>query len=253
MAIRNLSTHELHVLHVFQDDDFANDMNKLLRSNGNILQEGFFFQNIELLDGLLQPLLNKWCISLASVRDYIDWLNQSKNEEVADYLRKQPSILLNPNIYIQDDGINQQDRFSSIVFDIDRVQKQDFLDAWNRISDMQKARNKKQSRSRATADDKLIYAIFKQRQKTPPTTFKTLYEMYENGSLPGYDESPRRGIYRDYTWLQKHYNRYKPKMPSQTDKEIQQYYFSIHNLPIDDNRFDVIAKDFERKKQATTE
>ena len=248
MAKHSFNTRELHVMHVFQDPDFVADIQQVLQENNNAIEEAYFLQKNEFLNKTLQPIQQKWCLTIADIRNYIGW--KSTSDDVLDYLQKEAHILLNPNLYIQDDGINEQDKFSSLVFDIDRVQKRDFLEVWNKISNIQKIRNEKQSRTRVTADDKLIYAIFKQRQKTPPTTFKVLYEMYESNSLPGYNEKPRRGIYRDYTWLQKHYNRYKPQIPYATENEIQQYYFTIHNLPIDDDKFDDISNYYERKKQA---
>lgn len=236
----NFTTRQLHILHVYNDPDFDKEMQDILENNKSSTGKGFTFGDTELLDTLFNSMLEKWCLSLADIRNYIYRLS---NSDTNDAIEPEIRYLLNPNLYITSDGINTQDQYSSIVFDIDHIKKHDFLEIWETISKVQKIRNKKYYRTRATSDYDLIYAIFKQRQQK--VTFKAIFDMYADGKLPGYDNKPKVGLTRDSEWLHKHYDRYKPTIPVSNEYDIQHYYLNLHKSNVTDE----IIAEYDSKKR----
>jgi hypothetical protein len=237
--VNNFTTRQLHILHVYNDPDFVNEMKEILEYNKSSTGKAFTFGDTELLDTIFKSLLEKWCLSLVDIRNYIFRLS---NRDTKDVLEPEIRYLLNPNLYITSDGINIQDQYSSIVFDIDHIKKQDFLEMWESIRKVQKIRNQKFYRTRATSDYDLIYAIFKQRQQK--VTFKAIFDMYVDGKLPGYNNKPKIGSTRDSEWLHKHYDRYKPTIPLSKEYDIQHYYLNLHKSNVTDE----IIAEYDSKK-----
>lgn len=239
--INNFTTRQLHILHVYNDPDFVIELQEILENNKSSIGKAFTFSDTELLNTLFKSMLEKWCLTLTDIRNYVFRLS---NSDTKDALEPEIRYLLNPNLYITSDGINIQDQYSSIVFDIDHIKKQDFLEMWESISKIQKIRNQKYYRTRATSDYDLIYAIFKQRQQK--VTFKVIFNMYADGKLPGYENKPKIGSTRDSEWLHKHYDRYKPTMPLPQEYDIQHYYLNLHKSNVTDE----ITAEYDNKKRS---
>lgn len=94
----------------------------------------------------------------------------------------------------------------------DGVTKKEFDDIWKFL---QWYREKRLFISRTTKrkppeNGQLIYAVFKARQKSPPTTFREIFRQYQNKELPLYNGS--RSLKSEDS-LERYYNKYKPKRP----------------------------------------
>jgi hypothetical protein len=173
------TSQELHVLQVYNDPDFQSEMEK--------------FSDDSLTDTLfIEVLTKKYFISVEDIKLYSRGListDRVKRQELPFMLRSDGNG--HWNAWINKD-----------------ITKEEYLEMWEDIKRFKLMRYGKEVRKRPPDNPQLIYAIFKQRQKSPPVSFGKITKMYKEGKLPNYNG----GIKKSTTIqnLTREYNRYKP-------------------------------------------
>lgn len=181
---RNFKTaFEWHVYHVYNDPDFKKDCSMLKK-------------NIKALHTVnLIPIADKYYINTFHVREFINGLPE--DSIIATSLDLSPLHSLE---IFDEDGW----QFINISLHPSVTQKS-LLKLWPKIEAAKKQLGAK-SRLKPPENHNLIYAIFKARTSH---TFKEIYSMYIEGTLPSYTGS--RG-YRSEDSLERYYNKYKPRI-----------------------------------------
>lgn len=101
------------------------------------------------------------------------------------------------------------------------IKKVDYIAAWDDIyeilhppylkgpftDDEEVVIAKRQTRRRPPDDTRLVYAIHRARIKG--LTFRNIFELYQEGGLPGYANMPTNN-YSSEDSLERYYNKYKP-------------------------------------------
>ncbi len=201
------STRELHVLNAYADPDFIKDVERLAGEDGSKLFTNIFTraaagessQNLE-------DIAEKYLLTLDEVMHFVIGVRG-----VMPLPRELP-FRIN-----WDDYDNEE--YLTVTFD-GNIKKKDFDEVWKLIKRKQKAKRVgKQSRNKPLVDDKLVYAVFKQLQKTPRPTFKEIHDSYDTQKLPLYDKKPRKQ-FDDEQKLENYYNKHKPQPPVVSESAV---------------------------------
>jgi hypothetical protein len=173
------SAQELHTTQVYQDPEFQKEVIKL--------------QNTELNNENLLNLAKKYYISVENIKLFINGL-------LANNRVKRPLKTYD----LRADGNGHWKAWIN-----KDISKDEFLEMWAEIKRFKSLRTGKAVRKRPPDNPKLIYAIFKQRQLNPPTSFGNITKMYLAETLPYCDEKPKSTMTTQN--LTREYNRYKPE------------------------------------------
>lgn len=87
------------------------------------------------------------------------------------------------------------------------ITRMQFYKLWRRVVAERNDNKIKATKRKPPDDSRLIYAIFKQRQKN--VTFTEIYSMYQAGKLPLYEDGPTNQ-YDSKDKLERYYNSHKP-------------------------------------------
>lgn len=100
----------------------------------------------------------------------------------------------------------------TVSFDLD-ITKQDILMLWHNIASIKELTYGKIPKNKLPANDRLIYAIWKQRRKKSQPSFGDIYKLYMDKKLPNYSEFDDSDYKSSMTIpdLTREYNRYKPR------------------------------------------
>ncbi len=226
------SPRELHILNVYKDPDFSADIELLYPPNLSINIEAIGVVeskgNVELpnhetfLKVLRHVTLEQQQLMKAQLNAVSDSKVKAmahkyaiKEEDVLFYLYGNATFDRFHRDSYQPYSLQSQDDFNyTIKLNLD-ITKEDFMQIWKLIARYKNERYKgKITKTKLPVYDRLLYAIFKQRQKTPPTPFPKIHQMYLNDTLPGYkhEQEDDDRIY-DAKKLEEYYNKYKPIPP----------------------------------------
>jgi hypothetical protein len=180
------SVRERHLLNVYADPEFIEEVAQLIGEDGSKLLGAYF-----------EDIAKKYCIT---------------EDEVMHYVAGLTSILPVPRdkpFFINLDDYDNSKGYLTITVDAD-IQEKDFRAIWTLISHKQKqGRTGKQSRNRPYDDDKLVYAVFKELQKNPKLKFPQIFDLYRNGELTYYKGGTTNWL-SSAKDLREYYNDYKP-------------------------------------------
>jgi len=176
---------ERHLLNVYADPEFKAEVELLIGGDGSNLMTAHF-----------DTLAQKYCVT---------------EDEVMHYVSGLTAVLPTPKerpFFINLDEYDDKDYFT-VTVDAD-IKEKDFREVWKLISRKQKQRQGgKQTRNRPYDDDRLVYAIFKELQKTPKPKFPTIFDLYRNGELEYYKGGTTNWL-SSAKDLREYYNDYKP-------------------------------------------
>jgi hypothetical protein len=129
---------------------------------------------------------------------------------VLSYLLGNPHTNTNTSKNVFD--IKKTDNRMTVSFNLD-VTKQDILMLWSDIALIKELTYGKVPKNKLPQNGRLIYAIWKQRQKSPPLSFGKIYKLYIDKKLPNYSEYEDSDYKSTMTLndLTREYNRYKPR------------------------------------------
>ena len=181
----NENARERHLLNVYADPEFIEEVERLLGKDGS----GFLTSSFE-------GVAKRYSITLEEVMHYVSGLSS-----VLPVHRDKP-FFVNWDEY-DDKG------YLTLTLDVD-IKEKDFRELWKLISHKQKQRHGgKQSRNKKYDDDKLVYAIFKELQKNPKLKFPAIFELYRNGEMTYYKDKPTNWL-SSAKDLREYYNDHKP-------------------------------------------
>lgn len=201
----NESTRELHVLNAYSDPDFIKDIERVAGKDGSKLFANFFAKPSALAD-----IAQKYLLTVDEVMHFIVGVRG-----VMPLPRDLP-FRINWDDYDNED-------YLTVTFD-NNIKKKDFDEVWKLIKRKQKAKRVgKESRNKPLVDDKLVYAVFKQLQKSPKPTFTDIHDLYDTRKLPLYDKKPRKQ-FDDVQKLENYYNRHKPQPPAMTESAVAERF-----------------------------
>lgn len=223
------SPRELHILNVYQDPDFLADIDRLypsglsvfvgasggVESKGNIELPNHeaFLKILKLVNSEQRQLMQRQ-LSAVSLEKVAETANKYaiRPTDVLFYLSGNASFERVYRVSPMPYTITTNDNFNyKVAFNLD-ITKEDFMQTWKLVAryknDMYGG---KIAKTKLPANDKLLYAIFKQRQKTPPTPFSKIHKMYLIDDLPGYkhEKADDDRIY-DTKKFEEYYRKYKP-------------------------------------------
>lgn len=163
--------HELHVSHVYEDDDFIDEVRGITNDNER------------------EKIASKYQISVDEIAWYI---NPHRREGELYRSKKKPFK-----------AAEREDGTLTIQFDIN-ITKEDYLEAWNQWIAPLKG---KAPQPKLPVHNKLLYAIFKAREHRGET-FSYIFQQYENGTLPGYSGSNKM-FASSQKKLEEYYRKYR--------------------------------------------
>lgn len=177
------SSKEMHVMNVYNDPEFIQAVDSLPKADKNPLSGA---KSVE-------AIASKFCLHYKDMAHYLFGLHN-----VLPVARDLPFDI------DWDDDDNCKVNFNS------DITKEDFMQIWKIVYRHKRAKHGGQiSKNRLPDDGKLIYAIFKERQKKPRPTFKAIFSQYQKGELPYYKESTTNWFESEDA-LERYYNRHKP-------------------------------------------
>lgn len=199
------STRELHVLNAYADPEFIQDVERVAGEDGSKLFANFFANPNDLAE-----IAQKYLLTVDEVMHFIVGVRG-----VMPLPRDLP-FRINWNDYENED-------YLTVTFD-GNIKKKDFDEVWKLIKRKQKAnRVGKESKNKIPVDDKLVYAVFKQLQKTPTPTFADIHDLYDTQKLPLYNKPPR-GQFDDVQKLENYYNKHRPEPPVITESAVAERF-----------------------------
>lgn len=175
----DLSPHDVHVLHVYQDPDFLKELTKLRRLHDNDISQAIVSDGSTRSDAVqafFKPLADSWHITPSEVSNA--YMNSSIASKRLVRISEEQPMLIDWNALLN------ESRFT-VDFNLLKLRKTDLEELWKiveqRKSDVDGGKHK---RNRSSENDKLVYAIFKARKNK--RTFTQIYNDYLNGTLAGY-------------------------------------------------------------------
>jgi hypothetical protein len=208
------TTQDFHVINVYKDPEFIKDVKSQFPKLGAYIDiENIYkmpdgtmdhrtktkvFYGIEKLDDKqFYELALKYAIHVNDIKIFL--MGRHHTGKVYGVRR---SYTLTPHI--------GGDWIANIPTDIS---KDEFMDIWKIVNRNKRLiYQKKVPKKKPPIHDKLLYAIFKQRQLTPPTSFPKIHAMYMSDRLPYYihekDDDDR--IY-DAKKLEEYYRKFSPR------------------------------------------
>ena len=177
ITTKPITAQDLHVINVYDDPEFLREV-KVANSS----QE-------------LNDLASKYAITLADLRHYLNGFEQTNLvRKATKHFDIQPDIKGNWQAWISGD-----------------ITKAEFDEMWAEINRIKKRRLGKTPKPKLPKHDKLLYAIFKQRQLQPPTTFTAIHTMYDKDELPYYQKDKNgKDLFLEPKKLEEYYRTYKP-------------------------------------------
>ena len=130
--------------------------------------------------------------------------------DVLSYLLGNPHTNTNTTSTIFD--IKKVGNRMTVSFNLD-VTKEDMTMLGKHVAMLKQMTFGKLPKNKLPENDRLVYAIFKQRQKNPPLSFGKIYKLYMNKELPYYSDFEDSKYKANMTApdLTREYNRYKPR------------------------------------------
>lgn len=190
------STRDLHVLNVYNDPEFNDDVLKATHGNpSNILAGTKYDPDYDESAPSLHDVAKKYHLTLEETMHF------SFGRGLMP-LPKDPPFSIN-----WDEYDNYSEPFT-IKFTND-IKKEDYLALWEAIKRRQAAArhpDDKKSRNRTPENDKLIYAIFKARLKNKK--FSQIFRAYQTNTLDGYSGGNQQFAAEES--LERYYGKYKP-------------------------------------------
>jgi len=192
------TTRELHVLNVYSDPNFIADLSLVAIAGDEldkILLQGLKTVKVDpdLIEGRLtmQDVASKYYLSLDEVVHFAAG-------RITPLPRDKPFA-------VNWDEYDDKDAFAvTLATDI---KKEDFMQLWKLVKRKQTIKHAgKKSKRKPTENDKLIYAIFKARQRKQ--TFSKIFSDYQVGKLEGYSGSTNQLKSDDS--LERYYRKYQP-------------------------------------------
>jgi hypothetical protein len=172
------SAQDLHVINVYNDPEFQKEVKAA---------EG---------DEELKDIAARYVIPIDDIRHYLNGFEQTNLvHKATSHFDIQPDSKGNWRAWISND-----------------ITKDDFDKLWAEINRIKKRKyGNKVPQPKPPKHDKLLYAIFKQRQLQPPTTFAKIHSLYLDDKLPYYkhDNDDEKWIY-DAKKFEEYYDKYKP-------------------------------------------
>ncbi len=205
---RSRSKSELHKEHVLKDPEFLVSANKLKSKIHKVYGRDSEL-NVTIIDGQVLVKIADNPISIGLFGDI--------NNLAREYQINPNDIFFFLNNYSEGRfpttnnravvGFNGQGQVY-INIDVDTT-KQDIEDNWESVEIMKEmAYGTGEIKIKPPVYDKLIYAIFRQRQKGK--SFKQIYDLYKAGSLPLYNSGSNRGQFETSDSLSRYYRKYQP-------------------------------------------
>jgi hypothetical protein len=207
---------ELHVLNAYADPDFIEDVERVAGKDGAKLFADFFGNHTDSNSAdkstphSIEDIAQKYLLTLDEVMHFIIGA------------RGIMSLPRNLPFRINWDEYDAKDYFT-VTLSSD-IKKKDLIAIWTLLSNKQKAKRVgKATKNKALEDDRLVYAIFKQLQKTPPPKFREILDLYKECKLPLYDKRPSKR-YDDVQKLENYYNKHKPLPPIKAESAVAQRF-----------------------------
>lgn len=197
----SLSPHDLHVIRVYQDAEFTDDLVQLEKKYDDdikltISKTGSTRSN-EVLS-FFEQLAKDWRISNTEVA--LAYMGGDFNGASLARLPDEQPILVDWNSLLFDK------RFT-VEFNLEKVNKSHLEELWAQIEKRQRELNGgKLKRNRTPENDELIYAIFKARKSG--MTYEEIARDYNDGSLTGYRGGNSQ--YDSADDLGRYYRKYQP-------------------------------------------
>ena len=197
----SLSPHDLHVVRVYQDAEFINDLVELEKEHGTTIEHTIAdtgSTNSDKVMSFYEKLANDW--SITSTEAAFAYMNDTFNSKrLARVPNEQPMLIDWSSLFFDN-------RFT-VEFNLGALKKSHLDELWVQIEKRQLEMNGgKLKRNRAPENRELIYAIFKARKNKH--TFTEIYIDYEKGTLPGYLKQGTQ--FKDADSLTRYYRKYKP-------------------------------------------
>lgn len=198
------TAYEVHVEHVCNDPEFAEEVNRAVPSRlaflKKIMQEDDIGKKGDLTRELeksinsdaLQPIASNYRIRVHDV-----WMFVIGQHETMYFNRNKPWIY----------ALEERNGVYMLYFDAS-ITRDTFLMAWQDVMELKnKAFDSKIPQPKKPTDGDLIYAIFKARSRK--TAWSDIFEQYQAGNLPYYAKEPNPKHYTSQD-LQNYYYKYNP-------------------------------------------
>lgn len=227
------SKQELHILNVYKDTDFLNEVEAIFPKDRTVPVSQFSLDpktKLAMFKGKKQWKFTSHSAFIES----LPLANQQQQSEAKELIKLIPKVQvaeLSQRFQIREDDVwfyllgnarfervyRDTSPYTLLNSDIDDnhivrirhdITKEDFLNLWDYIKKAKLNKQGKLPKNRMPANPELIYAIFKQRQKSPPVSFGKITKMYLSGTLPNFSDKPKSTM--TVQNLTREYNRYKP-------------------------------------------
>jgi hypothetical protein len=213
-----LSIQHLHLVNVYKDPDFDKDLAALFSNvlgpdtddTSIVITKSSYPRFIECMAHvywdekaiLVEKVPREQMIAVADKYAISE-------SNVLSYLLGNPHTNTNTTSTIFD--IKKVGNRMTVSFNLD-VTKKDMTMLWEHVARLKQMTFGKLPKNKLPENDKLVYAIFKQRQKNPPLSFGKIHKLYIDKKLPNYSEFEDSDYKSTMTVsdLTREYNRYKP-------------------------------------------